>query len=69
MVIAGPNLYRVTYRILHSKLKDQEFQKLVVAHSAKEATAFIGEGVTAVTLVEEDISLIVPDQYIKGGSK
>lgn len=69
MNIAGQNLYRVTYRINHSKLKDQEFQKLVVAFSEKEAAAIIGPDVATVSLVEQDISLHIPDQYLPQGRK
>ena len=65
MNIAGPNLYKVVYKFNSDKLKDQEFQKFVVAYSDKEASAIVGDGVVKVNLVDNDISLAIPDQYIK----
>jgi len=65
MNIAGQNLYRVTYRFNNDKLKDQEFAKLVVAYSDKEASAIVGDGVVKVNLIDSDISMTIPDQYIK----
>lgn len=63
MFLAGPNLYKVSFRI--DKIKDVEFQRLVVAHSDKEAVAHVGEGVVKVMLVDSDISMTIPDQYLK----
>ena len=62
MNIAGHNLYRVLFRI--EGIKDQDFSKLVVAFSEKEAVAYIGDGAMKVTLVETDISMVIPDQYL-----
>lgn len=67
MILAGQNLYRVTYKFKNNpKLKEVEFQRLVVAYSEKEAAANIGENVTLVAPLEQDISMYIPDQYLKG---
>lgn len=63
MEIAGQNLYRVYYKI--DKIKDMDFQKMVVAYSDKEAIANVKHQVLKVTLVDTDISLVIPNQYLK----
>ncbi len=65
MILAGHNLYRVNYKMAVSKVKEIEFTRLVVAYSEKEAAAHIGNGVTLVQPVESDISLYIPNQYLK----
>lgn len=66
MLIAGPNLYRVNYRMDGDvKVREMEFTRLVVAYSEKEAAAHIGRGVTLIQPIESDVSLCIPDQYIK----
>lgn len=68
MVLAGQTLYRVNYKMLGiASLKEKEFTRLVVAHSEKEATAYIGNGVTLVQVIETDISMLIPDQYLIKG--
>ncbi len=62
MQTAGQNLYRVLYRM--DRVKDIEFQKLVVAHSEKEALSYV-DGSIKVSLVESDISLVIPEHYLK----
>lgn len=62
MLVVGPNLYRVTYVMEH--VPDKEFTRLVVAYSEKEAAAHLGYGVRSVSLVDKDVSLCVPDQYL-----
>lgn len=71
MTIAGQTLYRVNYKFLGiASLKEKEFTKLVVAYSEKEAAAYIGNGVTLIQVIETDISMLIPDQYlIKGDNK
>lgn len=61
MNLAGQNLYRVYYRVEY--VKDQEFQKLVVAFSEGEARSYVDD-IVKVQLVESDISMIIPDQYV-----
>lgn len=58
--VVGPNLYRVLYRIKHV---DKEFQSLVFAHSEKEAMSYFSD-VVKVTLVESDVSAVVPQNYV-----
>lgn len=70
MILAGQHLYKVSYKILTSpKLKEVEFTRLVVAYSEKEAAAHIGKGVTMVSPMETDISLFIPDHYIRNGER
>ena len=67
MILAGQNLYRVVYRLKDVyKLKDEDFQKLAVAFSEKEALAYFKDvTVVKVSLVENDISMLVPDHYVQ----
>ena len=67
MVIAGPNLYRLVYTLDY--VKDMEFTRLVVAYSEKEAAAHIGSGVKSISLIEREISLCVPEQYLNQGKR
>lgn len=70
MILAGQTLYKVSYKLQGTpKLKEVEFTRLVVAYSEKEAAAHIGTGVTLVSPLETDISLYIPDNYIKNGEK
>lgn len=62
MQLVGQNLYKVLYRM--DKVRDIEFQKLVVAHSEKEALSYV-EGAVKVFLVDSDISMVVPEHYLK----
>ncbi len=55
-VVAGDNLYRVSYRMPGT---DTLFARLVVARDPNEATGAL-HGWTSCELVEEDISLSVP---------
>lgn len=59
-VAAGKNLYRVQYKELY--VHDLTFSRLVVAASATEA-CYLVNGCLKVELVEEDISMWVPDKY------
>jgi hypothetical protein len=60
MVLAGESLYRVIYRCEGA---ETEFARLVIAHSEKEAMAHI-KGSYSAELIERDISLLIPDQYL-----
>lgn len=57
--IAGPNLYRVLFKINGIETL---FQKLIVARSEKELMQMI-DNVLDIEIVETDISMWVPEQY------
>lgn len=65
MKLSGQNVYRIKYKI--KEIKDVEFVKTVVAFSEKEAIAYMGQddSVLQVSLVDSEITMIIPDQYIK----
>ncbi len=65
MKLSGQNIYRVKYKI--KEVKDVEFSKVVIAFSEKEAVAYMGaeESVLQVSLVDSDITMVIPDQYLK----
>jgi len=68
MILSGQNLYRVTFKISgNSKIKEVELTRLVVAYSEKEAAAHIGNNVVLIQPLEMDISLYIPNNYIKIG--
>jgi hypothetical protein len=64
MIVAGLNLYRVTYKMKAPIADHQDFVRLVIAHSGKEAMAEI-EGAYQAVLVDEDISMLIPSRYIQ----
>lgn len=66
MIIAGQNLYRVVYKMGIEKIKDMDFQRLVLAFSEKEALSYFKEDlVVKISLVENDVSMLVPSQYLE----
>lgn len=68
MRLCGQNLYRVTFKITGGqKVKELELSTLVVAYSEKEAIAQVGASTAVVQVLESDISLLIPNQYIKNG--
>lgn len=69
MLLHGQNLYRVTFKLnAGPKIKEVELTRLVVAYSEKEAAAAVGNNViTLVQPIEMDISLQIPNNYIRNG--
>lgn len=63
MELVGKNVYRVHYKL--DEVKDVELKKLVVAYSEKEAMANIRGKTIAVTLLDAEVNLVIPNQYLK----
>lgn len=66
VVIAGLNLYECEY--VMEALPDQTFQRLVVARDEAEVKLIVPRA-TAIGLVQNDISMAIPTDYVPGYKK